>query len=500
MNEIKILKPLNNPATPFKFVKDETHVAGEGEWEGTPYKYYWGKLYFNGNLIDDETTIFYPVNPNYYMIDDRYFNSPEYDSRIEKYIYRSDDPRDFPMVHQKYVEGEYPIKTIKEIEIKRPSTFNVKAHDIIKKIISIVDDDTNEIDDATKGDILIKIVNILQKHGYNTWLSNTANRATPIEDFLKSLTNEQLVDIIEELTKIKSTLFEIKINVPTDSLGPARDIVETSIINYIIDLAEEWKYNVIPYLVELDIVQEFIKDQMIFSNQEIQVNGKEILLSPNNRNFIKIKDIIEYLEQTPNLKKFLEKIFWSFYFDTIGSDFNKIYSFCLGHVKKHWDPSEGIIEWFLTSITEDALEEWQDENYSLWPSDVVDDNDVELEQYLEKEFKNTDVITEIKIKSPTNFVFVPNLEKPRHGAMNIAGATTSMGKLYWANELVADRAMLQRSEEGIPTHLNFIMNNEEYDQLDSRIKDKLSKSALSTISSYALYVNNLEDVAISEKN
>ena len=314
MNEIKILKPLNNAATPFKFVKDETHVAGEGEWEGTPYKYYWGKLYFNGNLIDDQTTVFFPVNPNYYMIDDSYFDSPGYDSRIEKYIHRTDDPRDFPMVHQKYVEGKYPIETIREIEIKRPSAFNIKAHDIIKKIVSIVDDNTRGIDSAAKGSVLLKIVDVLNKHRYANWLNNTANRANPIEDFLKSLTNEQLIDIIEELTKIKSTLFEIK------------------------------------------------------------------------------------------------------------------------------------------------------------------------------------------IKSPTNFIFVPNSEKPRYGAMNIAGATTSMGKLYWANELVADRAMLQRSEEGIPTHLNFIMSNEEYDQLDPRIKDKLSKSALSTISSYALYVKNVEDVVISEKN
>jgi len=501
MNEIKVIKPLNNAASPFKFVADETHIAATGETEeGESYKYYWGKLYFNGNLIDDQTTVFYPVNPNYYMIDDDYFNSPGYDSRIEKYIHRTDNPRDFPMVHQKYVEGKYPIELIREIEIKRPATFSVKAHDAIKKIVSIIDDETRAIDTSTRGDILIKIVNLLQKYGYNKWLNTNANLNTPIVDFLKSLDNEQLVDIIDELNKIKSTLSEIKINTPNDPLGPIRDIVETSIIDYIINLAKDWKDSVIPYLIGLDVVQEFIKDQMIFSNQEIQVNGKEILLSPNNRNLIKMEDITEYLEQTPNLKRFLEKTLWSFYFDTIGSDFNKMYGFCLSYVKKHWHSSEGIIEWFIINLTEDALEDWQDQNDSLYPEDVIDDYD--FEEYLEKEFKNTDVITEIKVKSPTNFVFVPKPEKSRSGAMGFGGSTTSMGKLYWAGDLITDRAVLQRSSFGKrePTHLNFIMDSEEYDQLDPRIKDKLIKSVLSTMSFYTLYIKNIEDVVISEKN
>jgi hypothetical protein len=103
-----------------------------------------------------------------------------------------------------------------EIEVKRPSALDVKAHNTLKKIVSIIDNNP-KINIEAKSDLLIKIVDILGKHGYNEWLnSGIRDKNTSIEQFLKSLTNEQLIDIIEKLDKIKSSLFEIKINSPTN--------------------------------------------------------------------------------------------------------------------------------------------------------------------------------------------------------------------------------------------------------------------------------------------
>jgi hypothetical protein len=391
-----------------------------------------------------------------------------------------------------------------EIEVKRPSTLDVKAYNILKKIVSIIDNNP-EMSVGDKGDILIDVVNILGKHGYNMWLNSGGirDKNTFIEQFLKSLTNEQLIDIIEKLDKIKSSLFEIKVNTPTDVssflTSDLLDQVKDIIISYIVDLAK-YESDIIEYLLQIDIVEEFLKDQMIFSNQEIERNGREILLSPNNRNIIKLSDIKDYIENTPNLKNFLEKTFGDFYFDKV--NFSGIYSFCIDQIKNWYKKYKYIDVWQVKQLIEDAIEIWQDNNYSLFPFDIADDFSNELEDYLSQAFKKSDVIQEIKINSPTNFIFVPdkssfkNLGIPIH---KLHGHFS--GKLYWMGKLITDRATVRHTYTDTsfgPENLQLALSKEKYDELDPNAKKKLIKSALSSSSMYILYLDS-ENFAVNEK-
>jgi hypothetical protein len=379
-----------------------------------------------------------------------------------------------------------------EIVIKSPTLKN-KVSDLIAKILA----------HGAISDKLLGLKNILDKYGWTSFVDDTRGNLN-IYDFINKLDDTQLVKLVKDLIKFKDTLNEIKINAPTDVssflTSDLSDQVKDVIVSYVVELAKDYN-DAIEYLLQIDVVEEFIKDQMIFSNQEIERNGREILLSPNNRNIIKLSDIKNYLENTPNLKNFLEKIFWDFYFDKV--NFSGIYGFCIDRIKNWYKKHKYIDIWQVQVITEDSIEEWQDDNYSLYPYDIADDFSNELEDYLSQAFMQSDIIKEIKINSPTNFIFVPDalsLKNPGTATHKLHGHFS--GKLYWMDKLITDRATVRYTYTDTsfgPKDLQLALSKEKYDELDPNAKKKLIKSALSSNSIYVLYLDS-ENFAVNEKS
>lgn len=98
-----------------------------------------------------------------------------------------------------------------------------------------------------------------------------------------------------------------------------------------------------------DLLFDFIIDHMIASHHEILKGGQEILVSHSNRELVKEEDILDYLEENPGLKRYLDNLIWKYCMETV--DINAIKQaaykkYTDGIESSKWLPHPD--EWFLT--------------------------------------------------------------------------------------------------------------------------------------------------------
>jgi hypothetical protein len=108
-------------------------------------------------------------------------------------------------------------------------------------------------------------------------------------------------------------------------------------------------------------------------------------------NLVNIKDAIEYIDEHPKVKHFLESIIWSFYLETIESDISKL----KGEIKQYigsniikWQDeftNAGVIfRYFIKDEIEYRLAEFME------PDDVF--YDLNFKYYLQNKLLKADLI------------------------------------------------------------------------------------------------------------
>jgi hypothetical protein len=185
IEEIKIL----TPGKPFKFVLD-------GDSED------WGKLYFRDELIDGYTSTS-DRYPGHYMLNRRYQEGANYNPEAEQYFSKDPEISQFTyiMIPKKYVEVR---SSIEEIKVQNPeiALFNA-IYSEIKRIAKINPLALNN-----------EIQDILDRYGWMKFIEKHMWAPHALEDFLKSLPHEAIIDIYSSFRNIGAPLDEIKIISP----------------------------------------------------------------------------------------------------------------------------------------------------------------------------------------------------------------------------------------------------------------------------------------------
>ena len=218
-------------------------------------------------------------------------------------------------------------------------------------------------------------------------------------------------------------LKEIVIKTPSESLSPEIvNSIKTIVVEFIV---EQLKFaansylkrtaNIVDYYLQpdvLDVFTSFITDQMIFNNYEVFKNGKEILVSHNNRNMINEEDIRDYIESNPELQSYLRQLLYTFYQKNV--DVGCLTKAALQQAYRHKDIANNYEDRYgpsnLLQTVEYAMEN-NDCNYYGFP-DVIEDND--FNGFLTQEFNKADVIKEIKVQ-PLSFLPMVDLKTDNDG-------------------------------------------------------------------------------------
>jgi hypothetical protein len=206
-------------------------------------------------------------------------------------------------------------------------------------------------------------------------------------------------------SKISSSggqLEEIKVNSPQDKSLPSFmiEIINDTIVNNIKGMLQREDSKYIDNFHQdgpvFELLSNFIIDQMILNNHEILKGKEEILVSNKTRNLVDENDIRDYLEENDNLNKYLERIIWTFYFNTV--DIATVKREITNDIKeKYYDgffEGEDRADRYLASYVDRSV----GEDFEIQPLEVFEENERELIAYLQKQFKTSDKITERKKK------------------------------------------------------------------------------------------------------
>jgi hypothetical protein len=207
--------------------------------------------------------------------------------------------------------------------------------------------------------------------------------------------------------KPNKSLKEIKIQ-PIGAATLSPDIlaaIKDDVISYITDELNGTIYNLLDYYFDsyvIDTFESFIIDQMIFNNHSITRNGKEILMSHNtNRDLITEEDIREYIDGNPSLQKYLKDIIYKFYIKHV--DVECLTKASIIQAIKDKQESERYGEEYSTRNVSNSVGRvfWNSDCDSTYIGDILYGEDFNL--FLQQEFKQADVIEEIKVQPSYTF-------------------------------------------------------------------------------------------------
>lgn len=191
------------------------------------------------------------------------------------------------------------------------------------------------------------------------------------------------------MIKLIDILSEIIVKGPSPRLDTnTTEFVKDYIINYIKDnmLIDSEIGDILDIYFDreiYDITHNFISEQMIHNNYELYKNNDEILVSYNNRDIVDEDDIRNYIDEHPNLEKYLKKLIFNFHWSQI--DIYELYSKSMSLVRNYMD------KWEIKDIINDILE-----NTELYLEDILEDT-YGFGEYIRREFLKSDLIDEIKI-------------------------------------------------------------------------------------------------------
>jgi hypothetical protein len=288
------------------------------------------------------------------------------------------------------------------------------------------DDERAEIelgpDEAMAMGILWRNMNIFDRNTVTVgdierWRNEPGNN-------LKDSTVDEILHYLTSLVLIKKaqSLNEYKINKPTDSLpsdfmNNVKDAINRHIVSLVKDHEEYYDTPAVEFVKDEkygthDTVIDFIKEHMVVNHYEFEKDGKEIIASPLNVSTISDEDVLDYLNDNVDLKRYINKVIWKAYFETI--DINEIRNKVFNYIKTKGHPdlphtrnTKDYYDVYIPLLIEKVVD------YYIDPIEIFDEND--FVQQVNNTLLKSNFINEYKINKPSKTYKIADWVKYEYG-------------------------------------------------------------------------------------
>jgi len=309
------------------------------------------------------------------------------------------------------------------------------------------DDERAEIelgpDEAMAMGILWRNMNIFDRNTVTVgdierWRNEPGNN-------LKDSTVDEILHYLTSLVLIKKaqSLNEYKINKPTDSLpsdfmNDVKDAINRHIVSLVKDHEEYYDTPAVEFVKDEkygthDTVIDFIKEHMVVNHYEFEKDGKEIIASPLNVSTISDEDVLDYLNDNVDLKRYINKVIWKAYFEAI--DINEIRNKVFNYIKTKEHPdlphtrnTKDYYDVYIPLLIEKVVD------YYIEPSEIFNEND--FVQQVNNTLLKSDFINEYKINKPSKTYKIADWVKYEYGMNDYH----NVNRLY--GEDVADACLM----------------------------------------------------------
>ena len=248
------------------------------------------------------------------------------------------------------------------------------------------------------------------------WQIHWDNMNTDLDqdEFVRQTTFEDILNEPYENYEfeIEPILDEIRINKPqVKTIEPdvedlIREYVEEEINNSAIYTIKfnnkyflDYLLNQTAYVDTYSIVARFIKLHMITNHYELEKNGQEILVSLSNAKLVSKADMIDYINDNIDLKRYLEKITWRYYIKNVDENRDDIEDKVINDfIHSVNSPLEYIRVNNIKDYTDSLSESTQgrfDESGLGYPEEVFDEP--EFEEYLRQTLEKSEMLGENKM-------------------------------------------------------------------------------------------------------
>jgi len=228
-----------------------------------------------------------------------------------------------------------------------------------------------------------------------------------------TISTSQFKDLMKKAgVELDDNLDEIRVNTPQVS------IIEPNIEDHIrehinkeidkLTTREIKLYNkyVLDYILEQNAyvnnyspVARFIKLHMIANHHEIMKNGQEILVGLSNAKLVNKEDIIDYINENINLKRYLEKITWRYYIDYVNEHRNEVVDKVINELIYYYE-SEGalnnmnFVDHILTKsgAPDEIIQHQFDDSVLTFPEEAF--SEPEFEEYLRQILEKSEMLGE----------------------------------------------------------------------------------------------------------
>jgi hypothetical protein len=309
------------------------------------------------------------------------------------------------------------------------------------------DDERAEIelgpDEAMAMGILWRNMNIFDRNtvtkaDIERWRNEPGNN-------LKDSTVDEILHYLTSLVLIKKaqSLNEYKINKPTDSLpsdfmNDVKDAINRHIVSLVKDHEEYYDTPAVEFVKDEkygthDTIIDFIKEHMVVNHYEFEKDGKEIIASPLNVSTISDEDVLDYLNDNIDLKRYINKVIWKAYFEAI--DINEIRNKVFNYIKTKEHPdlphtrnTKDYYDVYIPLLIEKVVD------YYIEPSEIFNEND--FVQQVNNTLLKSDFINEYKINKPSKTYKIADWVKYEYGMNDYH----NVNRLY--GEDVADACLM----------------------------------------------------------
>ena len=278
-------------------------------------------------------------------------------------------------------------------------------------------------DEAMAMGILWRNMNIFDKN--NVTVGDIERWRNEPGSNLKDSTEDEIIHYLTSLVLIKKaqSLNEYKINKPTESLPTGfMDDVKDTINRHIVSLVKEYTDENGDPAAEFvkdekygthDAIIEFIREHMVVNHYEFEKDGKEIIASPLNVSTISDEDVLDYLNDNTELKRYINKVIWKSYFETvdIGDVRNKVFNYI--KTKEHSDVphqrnTQDYFDVYVPLVMNKVLD------YYIDPIEIFEEND--FVQQVNNTLLKSDFINEYKVNKPAKTYKIADWVKYEYGS------------------------------------------------------------------------------------
>ena len=148
-------------------------------------------------------------------------------------------------------------------------------------------------------------------------------------------------------------------------------------------------------------VARFIKLHMIANHHEIIKNGQDMLVGLSNAKLVNKTDIIDYIDENIDLKRYLEKITWRYYIDYVNEHRDEIVDRVIEELVLYYEGEQTlnhtdfIRDMANNGVVDEITAHQFDDNQLSYPDDIF--KEPEFEEYLRQTLEQSEMLGENKM-------------------------------------------------------------------------------------------------------